>query len=45
MSKIYFNEHQRKILDLNPNVVSVSDRTIQYAPAFKILTVKKISPE
>lgn len=41
MSKIYFNEHQQKILELNPNVASVSDRAIQYNPAFKIRAVKE----
>lgn len=41
MSKINFNEHQRKLLEMNPNVLSVSDRTIQYAPAFKIRAVKE----
>jgi transposase len=40
MSKIHFNEHQRKILKMNPNVASVSDRAIQYSPAFKIQAVK-----
>lgn len=40
MSKIYFNEHQRKLLEMNPNVASVSDRSIQYSPAFKIQAVR-----
>ncbi|MGE7917306.1 IS3 family transposase [Lysinibacillus xylanilyticus] len=41
MSKIIFNEHQRKQLESNPNVASVSDRSIQYQPAFKIKAVKE----
>lgn len=41
MSKITFNEHQRRILDVNPNVKSVSDRSIQYDPEFKLLAVKE----
>ncbi|KUP05723.1 transposase [Bacillus coahuilensis m2-6] len=41
MSKIIFNEHQRRILDSNPNVASVSDRAIQYTPEFKIRAVKE----
>lgn len=40
MSKIYFNEHQRQLLEANPNVASVSDRAIQYTPEFKIKAVK-----
>lgn len=41
MSKIIFNEHQRRILEANPNVNSVSDRSIQYKPEFKIVAVKE----
>lgn len=41
MSKKIFNEHQRRVLELNPNVHSVSDRAIQYKPEFKILAVKE----
>ena len=39
MSKIRFNEHQRSLLERNPNVQSVSDRAIQYKPEFKIQAV------
>jgi len=41
MSKILFNEHQRRLLEANPNVNSVSDRSIQYKPEFKVLAVKE----
>ena len=41
MSKIFFNEHQRRLLETNPNVNSVSDRSIQYKPEFKVLAVKE----
>lgn len=41
MSKIYFNEHQRQLLEANPNVASVSDRAIQYTPEFKKIAVEK----
>ena len=41
MSKIIFNEHQRRILESNPNVASVSDRAIQYTSEFKIRAVKE----
>ena len=41
MSKIIFNEHQRRLLEENPNVVSVSKRAIQYKPEFKVLAVKE----
>src|SRR4051812_1351545 len=41
MSKIIFNEHQRRILATNPNVASVSDRAIQYTPDFKLRAVKE----
>lgn len=41
MSKIIFNEHQRRVLVTNPNVASASDRAIQYTPEFKIHAVKE----
>lgn len=41
MSKIYFNEHQRNLLENNLNVSSVSDRSIQYTPEFKLKAVKE----
>ena len=41
MSKTFFNEHQRQLLEANPNVTSVSDRAIQYTPEFKIKAVKE----
>lgn len=41
MSKINFNEHQRKLLEMNPNVASVSDRAIQYSPEFKIRAIRE----
>ncbi|MBP1937260.1 hypothetical protein [Paenibacillus sediminis] len=41
MSKIIFNEHQRQLLEMNPNVASVSDRAIQYRAEFKIQAVKE----
>lgn len=41
MSKIIFNEHQRRVLEANPNVKAVSDRTIQYTPEFKVKAVKE----
>ena len=40
MSKIIFNEHQQRQLEANPNVKSVTDRSIQYTPAFKLQAVK-----
>lgn len=40
MSKILFNEHQRRQLEANPNVKSVSDRAIQYTADFKIHAVQ-----
>ncbi|WP_370251113.1 MULTISPECIES: IS3 family transposase [unclassified Exiguobacterium] len=39
MSKIIFNEHQIRQLESNPNVASVSDRSIQYTGDFKIRAV------
>lgn len=41
MSKIIFNEHQRRVLEANPNVKAVFDRTIQYTPEFKVKAVKE----
>lgn len=41
MSKIIFNEHQRRQIELNPNVVSVSDRSIQYSANFKLKAVQE----
>lgn len=41
MSKIYFNEHQRQLLETNPNVAPVSDRAIQYTPEFKKIAVEQ----
>ena len=43
MSKIFFNEHQRQLLEANPNVASVSDRAIQYTAEFKMKAVKENS--
>ena len=41
MSKIIFNEHQRRQIEANLNVVSVSDRSIQYTVAFKVKAVQE----
>lgn len=41
MSKIIFNEYQRRILEANPNVKTVTDRTIQYIPEFKVKAVQE----
>lgn len=41
MSKILFNEHQRRQLESNPAAASVSDRAIQYTAEFKIKAVKE----
>lgn len=41
MSKIYFNEHQRKLLEMNPNVSTMSNRAIQYSSTFKIKAIKE----
>lgn len=41
MSKIIFNEHQIRQIETNPNVTSVSDRTIQYTYDFKVRAVKE----
>jgi transposase len=43
MSKIIFNEYQRRQLESNPNVASVSDRAIQYSAEFKMRAVKENS--
>lgn len=40
MSKIWFNEQQRSLLEKNPNVQSVTDRAIQYKPDFKIQAIQ-----
>jgi len=40
MGNILFNEHQRRLLEVNSNVNSVSDRSIQYKTEFKVLAVK-----
>jgi transposase len=41
MSKIIYNEFQRKLLESNPNVGHVSDRSISYQPEFKLKAVKE----
>ena len=41
MSKIIFNEHQRRQIEANPNVASVSDRSIQYTADFKLKAVRE----
>ncbi|MEC0302926.1 IS3 family transposase, partial [Terribacillus saccharophilus] len=41
MSKIIFTEFQQKQLEENPNVLKVSDRSITYSPAFKVVAVKE----
>lgn len=41
MSKIIFNEHQRRQIEANPNVASVSDRAIQYTANFKMKAVQE----
>jgi len=38
-SKI-FTEHEMKLLESNPNVQHVTDRSITYSPAFKLAAVK-----
>jgi len=40
MSKIIFNEHQCRQIEANPNVASVSDRSIQYTADFKLKAVQ-----
>ncbi|MET4561250.1 hypothetical protein ABIA69_002395, partial [Lysinibacillus parviboronicapiens] len=39
MSKIIFNEYQIRQIEANRFVASVSDRSIQYTPEFKIFAV------
>lgn len=41
MSKILFNEIQIKLLERNPNVDHVSERSISFTPDFKIRAVKE----
>ncbi|SFD04100.1 hypothetical protein SAMN05443252_1221 [Bacillus sp. OV322] len=41
MSKIIFNQFQRKQLESNPNISHVSDRSISYKAEFKIKAVKE----
>ncbi len=41
MSKIIFSEHSQRVLETNPNVASVYDRTILYTLEFKIHAVKE----
>lgn len=41
VSKIIYNELQRKQLENNPNVSHVSDRSITYKPEFKVQAVKE----
>jgi transposase len=41
MSKIIFNEYQRRQIESNPNVTSVSDRAIQYNAEFKVRAVQE----
>lgn len=43
MSKIIFNEIEIKLLESNPNVDHVSERSISYTPDFKIRAVKENS--
>lgn len=41
MSKIIFNEYQIRQIEANQFVASVSDRSIQYTPEFKVYAVKE----
>lgn len=41
VSKIIFNEIQMKLLEQNPNVQNVSDRSISYKPEFKVEAIKE----
>jgi transposase len=41
MSKITFNEFQRKQLENNPNVSYVSEKSISYTPEFKVKAVQE----
>jgi transposase len=43
MSKIIFSEIQMKLLEHNPNVQHVSDRSIAHKPEFKVEAVKENS--
>ena len=38
---IIFNEHQRRQIETNPDVISVSDRSIQYTVEFKLMAVQE----
>lgn len=41
LGKIIFNEHQIKVLEANPHVKQVSERSISYHPDFKVKAVKE----
>ncbi|WP_156889827.1 hypothetical protein [Planococcus lenghuensis] len=41
MSKIFFKEYQRRQLEDNPNVASISERAIQYKADFKIRVMEE----
>lgn len=41
MSKIIFNEYQRRQIEANSNVISVSDRSIQYTANFKLKAIQE----
>jgi transposase len=41
VSKIIFNEFQIKVLENNPHVKQVSERSITYHPDFKLKAVKE----
>jgi hypothetical protein len=41
MSKIIFNETQMKLIESNPNVDHVSERSISFTPDFKIKAIKE----
>jgi transposase len=43
MSSIIFNEFQMRQLELNPNVLHVSERSITYHPDYKVKAVKEYS--
>jgi transposase len=43
VSKTIFNEIQMKLLEQNPNVQHVSDRSISYKPEFKVEAIKENS--
>ncbi|MET3575102.1 hypothetical protein ABID49_000986, partial [Bhargavaea ullalensis] len=40
MGRQSYNEQVRRILEGNPNVRHVSEKTIQYTPEFKLKAVK-----